>query len=204
MPATHPNAASEVLAYIESMPAFSKAVCLKLRSIILKADKNIVEDWKWGPNYSLQGMLCGFSGFRHHAKLTFYNGSAMKDSKKLFNHCVDNEFNRSIKYTDAAEVDEKAISEYVKDSIRVNKSGFKRVVLDKEVIAPADLQAALSVNKKANAFFDGLSYGYKKDFVEWVTSAKRDETRQDRISKTVRMCSENRKMNDKYKPAAKK
>ena len=48
-------------------------------------------------------------GFRHHVKLTFYNGSGMKDPKKLFNHCVDNEFNLSIKYIDVHQVDENAI-----------------------------------------------------------------------------------------------
>lgn len=204
MTSTHPNASSEILAYIESMPEFSKSICIKLRSIILSADKNITEDWKWGPNYFLDGMLCGFSGFKHHVKLTFYNGSAMKNSKGLFNHCVDNEFNRSIKYTDAGEVDAKAIREYIKDSIQVNRNGFKRIVTDKEIKVPVDLLDALSQNKKATSFFDALSYGYKKDFVEWVISAKRPETRQDRIAKTVLMCGENRKMNDKYKPAVKR
>jgi hypothetical protein len=149
----HSNATSEVLSYIGEMPDFSKAICNKLRAVILKADKNIIEDWKWGPHYSCHGMVCGYGAFKHHVKFTFYNGSGMKDPKNLFNHCVDNEFSRSIRYTDAKEIDEKAISEYVKESIAVNKKGFKRIVSDKTVSMPVDLAKALEKNKTAKKVF---------------------------------------------------
>jgi uncharacterized protein YdeI (YjbR/CyaY-like superfamily) len=199
MPTIHPNATKEVLDYIESMPDFSKKICKKLRSIILKTDKNIVEDWKWGPNYSFNGMLCGFGAFKNHVKFTFYNGSGMKDSKSLFNHCVDNEFNRSIKFIDVKEIDENLIAEYVKESVATNKKGFKRVVKDKSVTVPDDLQHAISKNKQALQFFNDLTYGYKKELVEWITTAKREETRLDRIEKAVKMCQDGRRMNDQYR-----
>jgi hypothetical protein len=199
MSKVHPNATEKVMNYINSMPDFSKAICKKLRSIILKTDKNIIEDWKWGPNYSNNGMLCGYGAFKQHVKLTFFNGSGMKDPKKLFNHCVDNEFSRSIKYTDVNQVDEKLISEYIKESILINEKGFKRIVQNKNVDVPKDLQDALAVHEKAKSFFDNLTYGYKKDFTEWVTTAKREETRLDRISKVVAMCAVEKRLNDKYR-----
>jgi hypothetical protein len=195
----HPNAKQEIDAYIEEMQPFAKAICKKLRSIILKAEPSIREDWKWGPHYSSNGMVCGYGGFQKHVKLTFFNGAGMKDPKKLFNHCVDNEFSRSIKYTDIKEIDEKLITDYVKESVAVNTKGFKRETKNKTVEVPAELQQALDKNKTALAFFNGLSYVYKKDFVEWVSSAKREETRKDRISKVVTMCKERRRMNDQYK-----
>src|SRR5690349_15313018 len=110
----HPNAKQEIDAYIEEMQPFAKAICKKLRTIILKADASIQEDWKWGPHYSSNGMVCGYGGFQKHVKLTFFNGAGMKDPKKLFNHCVDNEFSRSIKYIDIKEIDEKTLTEYIK------------------------------------------------------------------------------------------
>jgi hypothetical protein len=195
----HPNAKQEIDAYIEEMQPFAKAICKKLRSIILKADASIQEDWKWGPHYSSNGMVCGYGGFQKHVKLTFFNGAGMKDPKKLFNHCVDNEFSRSIKYTDIKEIDEKTLTDYIKESVAVNEKGFKRETKNKTVEVPADLQQALDKNKTASAFFNDLSYVYKKDFVEWVTTAKREETRKDRITKVVAMCKEKRRMNDQYK-----
>lgn len=196
MPVIHPKAAEEINQYISGLPPFSKAICKKLRQIILNADPDIQEDWKWGPHYSCQGMVCGYGAFTHHVKFTFFNGAAMKDALKLFNHCVDNEFSRSIKYTNVSEINEKVITAYIQQSVSINKEGFKREIKNKTVEVPDDLQAALRKNKTALTFFDQLSYGYKKDYVQWVTSAKRTETRTDRIAKLVIRCSEKKKMND--------
>lgn len=193
------TASEEISKYIDALPDFSKAICTKLRSIMLKAGKDLKEEWKWGPHYSCNGMVCGFGAFKEHVKFTFFNGAAMKDPQHLFNHCVDNEFSRSIKYTDVSEIDEKAILAYVKESMAVNKSGFKRQVKDKTVIVPEELQQALAKNKKAHTFFEGLTYGYKKEFVELVTAAKREETRVERIKKIVALCAEGKRLNDKYK-----
>lgn len=191
-----------VAEYLDTLPAWSAAICNKLRRIILAADPSLVEDWKWGPNYASNGMVCSYGAFQKHVKLTFFNGSAMNDSNGLFNHCVDNEFSRSIKYTDEAEIDEKLLTEYIRQSVAVNANGFKREVKDKTVDVPQDLQQALAADPGALAFFDALSYGYKKEFVELVTTAKQEKTRGERIAKVVSHCAEGRKLNDKYKKAA--
>jgi hypothetical protein len=199
MATTKQDGAQRVAEYLDTLPEWSQAICNKLRGIILKTDPSIVEDWKWGPNYSSNGMVCGYGAFQKHVKITFFNGSAMKDSKGLFNHCVDNEFSRSIKFVDEKEINEKLLTEYIRESIVVNQKGFKREIKDKTVEVPADLQAALKKNKIAQAFFEGLSYGYKKDFVELVTTAKQEKTRLERIAKVVDHCAEGKKLNDKYK-----
>lgn len=182
---THQEAIKKITEYIKSLPPFSEAICGKLRSIILKAVPEIIEDWKWGPNYNYHGMVCGYGAFKHHVKFTFFNGSAMQDAKALFNHCVDNEFSPSIKYTDVNEIDEKTLISYIKESAALNINGFKRAIKDKTVEVPADLLIVLKKDKQANKFFNELSYGYKKEFVEWIITAKREETRLDRIQKTV-------------------
>lgn len=194
-----PYAGEKITEYLESMQPFSEAICKKLREIILSANPDILEDWKWGPNYYYKGMVCGYGAFHKHVKFTFFNGSAMNDPLRLFNHCVDNEFSRSIKYTDINEVNSDNITAYVKESIDVNKKGFKREIKDKHLEIPADLQRALSANITARKFFEGLTYGYKKEYVEWINTAKREETRNQRITKTIAMCREERTLNDKYK-----
>lgn len=199
MPTAAKPATNKVLAYIESLPEWSQNICTELRRIILAADPSIAEEWKWGPHYSSNGMVCGYGAFQKHIKFTFFNGSALKDPKGLFNHCVDNEFSRSIKYTDISEVDAKTLTAYIKESVAANQKGFKRVVTDKSVDVPEDLQKALKANKKAAAFFEGLSYGYKKEFAEHVTTAKQEKTRQDRIAKIVGLCAEEKTLHHKYK-----
>lgn len=195
----HPKAKEEIDAYIHQMPDFSKAICTELRKIILNAVEGITEDWKWGPNYYYEGMVCGYAGFKQHVKLTFFNGNAMKDAKSLFNHCVDNEFSRSIKFTDIQQIDAKILAAYVKESAMINKAGYKREVKNKTLEIPDYFIAALKKDKTANKFFDELSYSCKKEYVEWISSAKKEETRNTRIEKALQMLSSGTKMNDKYK-----
>lgn len=193
------EAAQKISDYINHLPEWSKTICTDLRRIILAADPSINEEWKWGPHYSSGGMVCGYGAFKGHIKFTFFNGSAMQDPKGVFNHCVDNEFSRSIRYEQGSVPDAKTLTEYIRESIAINRKGFKRKVKNKTVDVPAELSAALAQNKTALAFFEGLTYGYKKEFAELVTTAKQEKTRQERIAKVVAYCAEEKKLNDKYK-----
>jgi hypothetical protein len=55
----------------------------------------------------------------------------------------------------------------------------------KTVRLPDDLNAALNKNKKALAYFNSLSFTNKKEYIEWVVTAKRQETREERIKGTI-------------------
>ncbi len=55
----------------------------------------------------------------------------------------------------------------------------------KEVRLPDDLAAAFDKNKLAEAFFNTLSFTNKKEYVEWIITAKREETRKQRIEGTI-------------------
>ena len=52
---------------------------------------------------------------------------------------------------------------------------------------PKDLLKELKKDKEAKAFFDKLSYTHRKEYVNWVTEAKKEETRQNRIIKAIEM-----------------
>ncbi|MBA3683150.1 MAG: DUF1801 domain-containing protein, partial [Bacteroidetes bacterium] len=55
------DASLKITEYIDTLPDWSQKICKKLRTIILKADPKLIEDWNWGPNYYLEGMVCGFA-----------------------------------------------------------------------------------------------------------------------------------------------
>lgn len=50
---------------------------------------------------------------------------------------------------------------------------------------PGDLAGVFKLNKKEQAYFDTLSFTNKKEYVEWIVSAKREETRTQRIKETI-------------------
>ena len=57
---------------------------------------------------------------------------------------------------------------------------------------PDDLVAALAADPDAHAAFEALALSHRKEYVRWVTEAKREQTRSDRIVKTVERVREGR------------
>ena len=58
---------------------------------------------------------------------------------------------------------------------------------------PDDLAQALSLDDPAREFFDTLSYSHRRAYVDWITSAKKPETRERRIGQAVEMLGEGKK-----------
>jgi hypothetical protein len=52
---------------------------------------------------------------------------------------------------------------------------------------PAELKKAFKNEKEAKNLFEKLSYTHQKEYVKWINEAKREETRQNRIAKTIEM-----------------
>ncbi|SHN75611.1 YdeI/OmpD-associated family protein [Cryptosporangium aurantiacum] len=63
---------------------------------------------------------------------------------------------------------------------------------ERTVEVPEDLAAALAADPAADKAFAALAYSHRKEYVRWVTDAKREATRSDRITKTVEMVREGR------------
>jgi uncharacterized protein YdeI (YjbR/CyaY-like superfamily) len=68
----------------------------------------------------------------------------------------------------------------------------------KPVTMPMELKAALAKDKKAKLAFDAMSPSHRKEYMEWVGEAKRDETRSTRIQKTVAQLKEKKSLHWKY------
>lgn len=64
---------------------------------------------------------------------------------------------------------------------------------ERVIEVPSELKKAFKVEKEAKAFFDKLSYTHKREYVMWINEAKKDETRQNRIVKTIDMLKKGKK-----------
>jgi hypothetical protein len=58
---------------------------------------------------------------------------------------------------------------------------------------PLELQRLFKTEKEAKAIFDKLAYTHQKEYVQWINEAKKDETRQTRILKTIEMLKTGKK-----------
>jgi hypothetical protein len=68
-----------------------------------------------------------------------------------------------------------------------------RVVVNRVVTPPEDLQKLLAKNARARAAFDPLSFTHKREWVTWIVEAKKPDTRATRLAKTVEMLSKEKK-----------
>jgi uncharacterized protein YdeI (YjbR/CyaY-like superfamily) len=97
---------------------------------------------------------------------------------------------------------EKQLVGFVRKAAELNEAGVKksrpRPRAKQEVSVPSDLKAALQKNAKARKTFENFSYSHKKEYVDWITHAKRDETRKRRLQTTIEWLAEGKPQNWKY------
>jgi len=66
-------------------------------------------------------------------------------------------------------------------------------VEERVVTVPAELKRAFKSDKDARSAFEKLSYTHQKEYVRWIEDAKKVETRQSRVVKTIEMLKESKK-----------
>lgn len=168
--------------YIASAPEFARQICIRLRELIHRADPDIKEEWKWGPNFQKQGMICGFGYFKNHVTLTFFRGDLLKDAKGILTG-ESNIHNRSIKFKSTDDVNDKVILSYIKEAVKIDSKKLPDGKY-KTVEIPDDFKKLL---KKRNLLekFEAANYTNRKEFINWILSAKKEETRLRRIEKAI-------------------
>jgi len=102
----------------------------KVRSLILKAEPDVVEEAKWRkasnpggvPTFSSSGLICTVETYKDKVKLTFAKGASLADPAGLFNASLDAGTRRAIDIPEGAEIDEAAFVELVRDAVALNQS----------------------------------------------------------------------------------
>jgi len=96
----------------------------KMRNLILEADPDAVEEWKWmgTPVWSHDGILCTGESYKNVVKLTFAKGASLNDPARLFNSSLDGNVRRAIDIHEREEVDEAAFKALVREAVALNRS----------------------------------------------------------------------------------
>jgi len=102
----------------------------KVREIILKADPEIVEEWKWVkptnpgiPVWSRGGIICTGETYKDHVKMTFAKGAAIKDPSGLFNSSLEGNVRRAIDIHEDDKVDAVALKDLIRAAVALNLKG---------------------------------------------------------------------------------
>lgn len=95
----------------------------QLRKLILEADPDIIEQWKWGTAvWAHNGQVCAAGAFKDHVKLNFFKGASLEDPKRLFNAGLDAKATRAIDFSEGDKVDISAVKALVRTAVAYNLS----------------------------------------------------------------------------------
>jgi hypothetical protein len=102
----------------------------KLRSLIMKAEPDMVEEAKWRkasnpdgvPTFSCEGLVCTIETYKDKVKLTFADGASLDDPSGLFNASLDAGKRRAIDLHEGDSLDEVAFGELIQEAVAHNRS----------------------------------------------------------------------------------
>lgn len=182
----NPDATEKITDYINKVDGEFHVMLNHLRKIITSPKIGLEEDWKWGaPNFYSKGMVCWLASFKKHVGIIFFKGSLITDKYNLFEQQYEDRFNRMIKYTSLSEVEEGQLKYYLSEAAAINQQGKEPPPKNITSKIPEEFQIALSDNPKAQDFFNSLAPSYKKEYIQWIATAKQETTRIKRLNSST-------------------
>ena len=189
-------------AYIAKSADFARPLLKRLRKLIHAACPQVEESLKWNcPHFSHHGMLCGFAAFKEHCRFGFWKASLMKSlpakkkSVEAWGH-----HGRVARLDELP--DDDAIIAQVREAAQLNEQGVKvsrpKTKPKKPLKAPTYLVRALKGNPKASETFQRLSPSHQREYIEWITEAKTDATREKRMQTAIEWLAQGKSRNWKY------
>jgi uncharacterized protein YdeI (YjbR/CyaY-like superfamily) len=197
---------SRIDAYIQGSADFARPILEHLRKLIHKACPRIAETIKWSrPFFEYEGsMLCHISAFKQHCAVGFWNAPLLKDPAGVLHIKDKNAMGHFDRITSLKDLPaDKILIALIKEAAVLNEQGVKKPAPVKKqpkapLPVPPALASALKKNKKAGETFAAFAPSHRREYIEWITEAKTDETRNKRIATTLEWLVEGKSRNWKY------
>jgi hypothetical protein len=185
-------------AYIEKAQPFARPILKSIRKAVHAGCPDVEETLKWSvPAFDYKGILCGMAAFKAHVTFGFWKSQLMDlpstgDGMGQFGQ---------VKSLDDLPTEKELIA-LVKQAVALNDQGVKvprpKTAPKPPLETPASFSTALKKNKKAQKRFDDFSPSHRREYIEWITEAKQEATRDRRIATAVEWIAEGKPTNWKY------
>lgn len=201
MPVKNP----QVDQYIAKSAEFAKPILNHLRELVHNACPEAEEKIKWGmPHFDYKGMMCSMAAFKQHCAFTFWKAPLMKDKKLMANAKSETAMGHLGRITSLKDLpSDKVLLTYIKEAKKLNDDGVKLPskpirTKKKEIVIPEYFVKELKKNKSAQKTFESFPPSHKREYIEWITEAKTEETRNKRMALAINWLSEGKSRNWKY------
>jgi len=197
-----PTVDPRIDSYIECSADFAKPVLKHIRKLVHKAAPDIKETMKWSfPHFDQKGTVCSMAAFKEHCAFGFWKQTLLESNAFPAEKTAMGSFGRITSVKDLP--DDKTMLKLIRDAVELNENGVKvprskKVEPKKELIVPEDLSKALTRNKKAGTTFEKFPYSCRKEYIDWITEARTEPTRNKRLSQTLEWLAEGKRRNWKY------
>ena len=194
-------------AYIARSADFAKPILKHLRKIVHAGCPKVEETIKWRfPHFDYKGVMCGMAAFQQHCAFGFWKEALILDRDNVAEKTVMGSFGCITSLADLPS--EKTLIQYVKKATALNEAGIKAPgrtqPKKKEPLSVPDyFNAALKKSAKARKTFENFPPSKRREYLEWVTEAKRKETRDERLATSIKWLAEGKPRHWKYMPAKK-
>jgi hypothetical protein len=141
-PTTRPSdgaAAAKITERIEELEDWRGQTLARLRQLILDADPDMREEWKWEkpsssgvPVWSHDGGVCTGESYKQVVKLTFFRGASIADPKKLFNSSLEGNTRRAIDFREGEKINEAAFKQLIRAAVAANAAVLAERVAKKK------------------------------------------------------------------------
>lgn len=121
------DASTRITEHLESIEDWRGPMLARLRALILEADPQVVEEWKWAkpsspgvPVWSHDGIICTGEVYKTAVKLTFARGASVDDPEGLFNSSLEGNTRRAIDFREGEKVNATAFKALIRAAARAN------------------------------------------------------------------------------------
>ena len=192
-------------AYIAKSADFAKPIMNHIRELVHKTCPDVEEKMKWSfPHYDYKGeMMCSMAAFKQHMAFGFWKAALMKDPVLIANAKTEVAMGHLGRITSLKDLpSDKKMAAWIKEAMKLNEQGIKvakpKPTEKKELVVPDYFVKALSKNKKAKQVFDNFAYSHRKEYLQWITEAKTEDTRNKRMATALEWIAEGKGRNWKY------
>jgi uncharacterized protein YdeI (YjbR/CyaY-like superfamily) len=193
-----PNRDPRIDAYIAAAGVFARPILRRLRGLVHRACPDVEETLKWRmPTFMYHGILCGMAAFKQHVSFGFWKHALVMGTGTARDGMGS--FGKVAKLEELPP--DRTVVAAIRRAMRLNETGAKKSRSTERRPAlkmPDDLSAALRKNKRALAAFAQFSPTNQRDYIEWITGAKREETRRKRLGQAIEWIAAGKPRNWKY------
>lgn len=181
--------------YINKAAPFAQPILRHIRRLVHKACPEVEETLRWSfPHFDHKGMMISMAAFKAHCTFNFSKAALIPGMEPVSGEdSAMGQFGRITAISDLP--DDETLLGYLREAKRLNDENIKvpqapKDLKVKDLTVPEFLLEALKDNPLAAETWDKFAYSHRKEYVNWITEAKTEATREKRLATAIEWLAE--------------